>query len=316
MSPTKLQLLRLLQHHSVFQPNIPVSLTKIARTLGLPRQRVHTLYHQLALDYNLPSVAKPGFGQLDQKTKHTIASLGGKAVHAQGKAHYLTEDEVKRGQQTRLLKRTRKRNSSSSIIPLAQTTKSQLLKLLQRSQSDQPNMPVSLSDLAQTLGVSRERIRQLYNELVNEYELLPSVKKPGGWSKKRTQEHKINYQVLDQKVKALREKGMDYQQIKQELGISAWQVRLAIKRLKSTGETPRKLTSQKTLAFEAKVRELSAQGMGASEIARKIGMSAASVLYALNRLNVPLSQRRRGGYQRTGRRPGRQPRNTKRSPSP
>lgn len=312
MSPTKLQLLRLLHHHSVFQPNIPVSLTKIARTLCLPRQRAHTLYHQLALDYNLPSVAKPGFGQLDQKTKHTIASLGGKAVHAQGKAHYLTEEEVKRGQQIRLQKRTHKRNSSTSITPLAQTTKSQLLILLQRSQNDQPNMPVSLSKLAQTLGVSRERIRQLYQQLATAY-TLPPIQKKGGWNKQRTQKQKDGYQKLDQKIKVLREKGMHSPQISQELGISAWQVRLAIKRLRFAGETSRKLTSQKTLAFEAKVRELSAQGMGASEIARKIGMSAASVLYALNRLDVPLSQRR--GYQRTGRRPGRQPRNNKRLPS-
>ena len=113
LSPTSIknQLLRLLQHAYDTDPKTPVSLSNIARTLGVPRQRVHTLYHQLAAEYVLPPVAKPGFGQLDRETRLAIAKLGGEAVHAKGTAHRLTENESKRAWQNSLLKRTQTRNS-------------------------------------------------------------------------------------------------------------------------------------------------------------------------------------------------------------
>ena len=63
-----------------------------------------------------------------------------------------------------------------------QSTKLRLLKLLQDSWSSQPNTPVSLSKLAQTLNVSRERVRQLYRELAVEYTLPPVKKRSSGSS--------------------------------------------------------------------------------------------------------------------------------------
>src|SRR5258708_25104678 len=58
-----------------------------------------------------------------------------------------------------------------------QSTKLRLLKLLQDAWSSQPNTPVSLSKLAQTLNVSRERVRQLYRQLAVEYALPPIRKR-------------------------------------------------------------------------------------------------------------------------------------------
>jgi AraC-like DNA-binding protein len=48
-----------------------------------------------------------------------------------------------------------------------------LLKLLQQFQASHPNQPVSLSELAQTFHVSRERIRQLYRQLSAKHDLPP-----------------------------------------------------------------------------------------------------------------------------------------------
>src|SRR5260370_497142 len=63
-----------------------------------------------------------------------------------------------------------------------QSTKLRLLKLLQDSWSFQPNTPVSLNKLAQTLNVSRERVRQLYRQLAVEYAVPPIRKRRPGSS--------------------------------------------------------------------------------------------------------------------------------------
>ncbi len=60
----------------------------------------------------------------------------------------------------------------------SQSTRMRLLKLLQDSLRNQSNTPVSLSELAQTLGVSRERVHQLYQQLAKEY-VLPQVQHSG-----------------------------------------------------------------------------------------------------------------------------------------
>jgi len=186
-----------------------------------------------------------------------------------------------------------------------------LLHLLQDAQATHPDTPVSLSKMAQVLGVTRERVRFLYQKLAVDHQ-LPPVKKRGGWSEKRMLEHKGKDLAVAQKVKALREKGMHSTQIKHELGISRVRVDRAIAFLKRRGETARKLPPIQTLAFEEEVRTYRAQGMSYHEIARKIGRLPKSVYTVLRRLDIPLSKRTRPqhikkGRASVGRKPEKQP---------
>jgi len=169
-------------------------------------------------------------------------------------------------------------------------TRTRLLRLLQYAQATQPNTPVSLSKLAKVVGVTRERARVQYHKLAAEYQ-LPPVEKSGGWSEKRTLEHKSNEWVLVQKVKLLREQGLHATQIKRELGVSHERVERAITLLIRRGETSRKLANPQTLALEAEVRKYRAQGISAAEIAIKLGRPRQSVYSVLRRLDIPLSKR-------------------------
>jgi transposase/biotin operon repressor len=179
---------------------------------------------------------------------------------------------------------------------LSVSTRERLLLLLQETVAAAPTTPVSLSDLAHTLGVSRERIRVLYRQLAREYP-LPPVKNKGSWSKetrrKQTARKQTKEQDIAQKIKALRDKGVSYQQIVAEHGIRISQAQKAITKLIREGETSHKLTSPETLAFEAKVQAYRAQGMTGDEIAERTGKHRTSVYAALRRLDIPLSKRTR-----------------------
>jgi transposase len=178
---------------------------------------------------------------------------------------------------------------------LSVSTRERLLHLLQETMATKPSKPVSLSDLAHTLGVSRERVRILYWQLAREYQ-LPPVQKKGSWetwTQEKRQKQSAKQQAIVQKVKALRDKGVYYQQIVAEYGIRISQAQKAITTLIRTGETSRKLTSPETMAFEAAVRTYRDQGMTGDEIAQITGKHRTSVYAALRRLDIPLSKRTR-----------------------
>lgn len=179
---------------------------------------------------------------------------------------------------------------------LSVSTRERLLLLLLDTVAKAPTTPVSLSDLAHTLGVSRERVRVLYRQLAREYP-LPPVKNKGSWSKETWRKQTVRKQTRElavtQKVKALRDKGVYYKQIVAEHGIRISQAQKAITKLIREGETSRKLTSPETLAFEATVRAYRTQDMTGDEIAKRTGKHRTSVYAALRRLNIPLSKRTR-----------------------
>ncbi len=179
---------------------------------------------------------------------------------------------------------------------LSVSTRERLLLLMLDKIAVEPNTPVSLSDLAHTLGVSRERVRVLYRQLASEYP-FPPVKNKGSWSKemrrKFTARKQIREQAVAEKVKALRDKGVYYKQIIHKHGILESHLWQATKQLRQTGETSRKLTSPQTLAFEAAVRKYRAQGMTGAEIAQKTGKHRVTVYAVLQRLDIPLSKRTR-----------------------
>src|SRR6266700_6673853 len=138
-----------------------------------------------------------------------------------------------------------------------QSTKQRLLKLLQHSQSTQPNTTVSLSELAQTLNVSRERVRQLYRQLAVGYTLPPVRKRRPGISE-----------------------------------INRHQANDAVTKLTRSGDVVHKLRtlSPQTLALETDVQKYIRQDMSVPEIARKIGRPAPTIYTVLQRLGIPFKR--------------------------
>ncbi len=138
-----------------------------------------------------------------------------------------------------------------------QSTKMRLLKLLQHSWSTQPKTPVSLSELAQTLNVSRERVRQLYRQLAVEYTLPPVRKRRPGISE-----------------------------------INRHQTNDAATRLTRSGDVVHKLRtlSPQTLTLEEEVRTYIRQDMSVPEIARKVGRPAPTIYTVLQRLHIPFKR--------------------------
>src|SRR5438105_1457800 len=125
-----------------------------------------------------------------------------------------------------------------------QSTRLHLFKLLQELQSSQPNTPVSFSKLAQTLNVSRERIRQLYRELAEEYTLPPVIKRRSEISVSN------RHQTSNAATK--------------------------VNRSKDKVPNLRKINPQ-ARALEEDVRKYNEQGLSAYEIAKKIGRPAITI---------------------------------------
>src|SRR6266487_169178 len=147
---------------------------------------------------------------------------------------------------------------AASAYPSPQSTKMRLLKLLQDSLRNQPNTPVSLSEIAQSFAVSRERIHQLYHQLAREH-MLPSVQQSG------------------------------------RSRIGEWNKKQVIPRVKRQGKASRRLTNPKTPALEAEVQTYSKQGMTAHEIARVNGKPVYTTYSVPHRLDIPFKRAIRGG---------------------
>src|SRR6266702_2327325 len=184
-----------------------------------------------------------------------------------------------------------------------QSTKLRLLKLLQHSWSTQPNTTVSLSELAQTLNVSRERVRQLYHQLAVEYALPPIQKRKLNEINQRSsdnQTNKLNTNgevirklrtpspqtlALEADVRKYISQNMSVPEIARKTGRSESNIERIHHRLHIP--LPPKQKSPQTQELEALVRKYSEQGLNAPEIARKIGKNRKSVYSVFRRLGLP-----------------------------
>src|SRR6266516_784012 len=198
-----------------------------------------------------------------------------------------------------------------------QSTKLRLLKLLQHSLSTQPNTPVSLSELAQTLNVSRERVRQLYRKLAVEYTLPPVRKRRPGISEinrhqandavtKLTRSGDVVHKLrtpspqtlaLEAEVRKYIKQDMSVPEIARKIGRPAPTIYTVLQRLgipfKRVKDTGRRVRNPETLALEAEVRAYSEQGLTAPEIAKRTGRHEASIQRIHRRLHIPLQPRRK-----------------------
>src|SRR6266699_461480 len=195
-----------------------------------------------------------------------------------------------------------------------------LLKLLQHSWSTQPDTTVSLSELAQTLNVSRERVRQLYRQLAVEYTLPPVRKRRPGISE--INKHQANDAVtkltrsgdmvhrlrtpspqvlaLEADVRKYIRQHMSVPEIARKIGRPAPTIYTVLQRLdipfKRVRDTGRRLRNPETLALEAEVRKYSEQGMSAPEIAKRTGRHESSIQRIHRRLHIPLQPRRKSPH--------------------
>jgi len=191
-----------------------------------------------------------------------------------------------------------------------QSTKLRLLKLLQHSWSTQPNTTVSLSELAQTLNVSRERVRQLYHQLAVEYALPPIQKRKLNEINQRSsdnQTNKLNTNgevirklrtpspqtlALEADVRKYISQNMSVPEIARKIGRPAPTIYTALQRLdipfKRVKDKGHRLRNAKTLAIEALVRKYSEQGLSVAEIVRKTGRSESNIERIHHRLHIPL----------------------------
>ncbi len=198
-----------------------------------------------------------------------------------------------------------------------QSTKLRLLKLLQHSLSTQPNTPVSLSELAQTLNVSRERVRQLYRKLAVEYALPPVRKRRPGISEinrhqanealtKLTRSgdevHKLRTPspqtlALEAEVRKYIKQNMSVPEIARKIGRPAPTIYTVLQRLglpfKRAKDTGRRLRNSSTLALEAEVRKYNEHGLSTPEIAKRTGRSESNIQRIHHRLYIPLPRRRK-----------------------
>src|SRR6266699_24377 len=201
-----------------------------------------------------------------------------------------------------------------------QSTKLRLLKLLQHSLSTQPNTPVSLSELAQTLNVSRERVRQLYRKLAVEYALPPVRKRSPGISEinrhqanealtKLTRSgdevHKLRTPspqtlALEAEIRKYIKQNMSVPEIARKIGRPAPTIYTVLQRLdipfKRVKDSGRRLRNPETVALEAEVQSYSEQGMSAPEIAKKTGRPGRTIYEVLSRLGIPRNYTGRAAY--------------------
>lgn len=207
------------------------------------------------------------------------------------------------------------------MAPLAQSTKMRLLKLLLDLQSSQPNTPVSFKELAKTIGVTPERIGQLYRELAAEY-VLPPVKDNAYLSSHSTRRRlrkllqdflmnrpnaPVSLSELAQTLGVSRERIRQlYHQLAKEHvlppvqhsgqpRIGEWNKKQVRTRLKRQRETSRKLTNPKTPTLEAEVRAYREQGMTAHEIAKVNGKPVYTTYSVPHKLDIPFKRAIRGG---------------------
>ena len=162
----------------------------------------------------------------------------------------------------------------------------QLLELLQQHRKEHPGVPVSFTQLADALGLSRERVRQLYRQLARQY-VLPAVQKPGAGGVGQRTQHKqriLRTVALARQVKPLRDRGMQQDEIARTLGTSPYSVREAVEYLKLTGETVAKVASRQTRELETTVRAYRAKGMSLPDIAAATGKSWSGIEHVVKRL--------------------------------
>ena len=159
-------------------------------------------------------------------------------------------------------------------------TKIRFKQLVESYMKENPESEIVLSRLAPVLGVTRERVRQLYKDM--EKEGLPVPYR--NYGRERQIEKKAR---LDSIVKQLLNEGLSYREIKIRLGIGKSYFDQSIKRLVNRGEIPSPLAKKKE-ELEALDRMIIYYAnvfyLGRKAIAEKLDISPSRVGHRVNKL--------------------------------
>ncbi len=168
-----------------------------------------------------------------------------------------------------------------------------VLRALMNWQHHHPDEKVSLRLIAEEVGLSRERARQLYRSLRQDF-ILPHVVGPGEIGPDKRNELAMQRAILDEQVRTLRMKALTKIEMRQVLHVSRRALDSAIQRLIAQGKSvPYETMRHGRLAssllhstLDNQVRRLrQEQVMGTGEIAKQLGVSRGIVAGALVRLH-------------------------------
>lgn len=140
-----------------------------------------------------------------------------------------------------------------------------LEQVLDRYMAQHPGRPVVLRVLAQEVGVSGERIRQLYHKIAAQKEVPPLI----------ARELKSTQEEFDQQVKQLTDQGLSVKDISLELKVTG----------KLVSQAKSRIFHQEVALRTEQVKQLRILGYGNRRISEETGISASTVIGILQRLN-------------------------------
>lgn len=143
-------------------------------------------------------------------------------------------------------------------------TSTKLLRVVEEFQTAHPLGSISLSEIGTHLGVTRERVRQLYEQLSKTHTLPP---------KNNSRMEQLNQEYLgrlDQEVAGWINQGMKPQQIAKELHVPLlWVANSQTQKRLALENKEREKRNQEE--FQRQVEALRKEGIGTKEIASKLG---------------------------------------------
>ncbi len=275
---TKLRLLKLLQHSLASQPNTTVSLSELAQTLNVSRERVRQLYHQLAVEYALPPVKKrrPGIGEIKQPISHAEDMV--RKLRTPSPQTLALEDEVR--------KYIRHNMSVPEIARKIGRPAPTIYTVLQRLDIPFKRAKDTGRRLRNSSTLALEAEVRQYESNIQRIHHRLHIPLP----RRRKSQETL---ALEAEVREYSEQGMTAPEIAKRTGRPGRTIYEVLSRLgiprNYMGKAVYSATSPQTLALEAEVRAYSEQGLTTAEIARKTGKHLQTIYRVLHRLHIPFN---------------------------
>ena len=167
--------------------------------------------------------------------------------------------------------------AAGRIEPARRTSDSatKLLQILQEFQQVHPTGAITLQDMANQLGVTRERARKIYDELSIKHTLPP---KSGSGMGQLSEEYLAK---LDQEVAKRQDQGKTSDQIAEELRVPSVWIKTSQRRFALQIQEQVKRDHEE---FRRQVEQLRNQGIGNNRIAEILGKSISQIQYVVTGL--------------------------------
>lgn len=154
-------------------------------------------------------------------------------------------------------------------------TRRKLIDILNSYLQDHPGERINLKQISIDLGVSRERVRQLYNKIA-ETQPVPEILHP------RTK--KTDYSRIDQEIFRLARNKYTRDEMSTLLTISRNAVNASIRRLQKSGKLGEITLPKRSMILNYKIAILRNKQLDSQTIANKLGISRTRVQHILSGL--------------------------------